>query len=1079
MIFSGKITAGALLASGILLCGGIFGQSSIATPQPTSRIALPIDESKVVTLHGNTRPEAKPAFDKGRVDAQLSMERMLLILQRSPEQEAALEGLMQRQLDPGSPEFHQWLSPEDFGALYGPSDLDIQIVTAWLQSHGFSVEGVSKGRTFLQFSGTAGVVQQAFHTEIHRYVVRGEEHIANSSDPAIPASLSPIVAGIVSLNNFEARPLHDDLGTFRRDPRTGKWMADNQNLITNPLLRVVSSYGTFELVTPYDFATIYNVAPLWTAGIDGTGQAIAIAGRSDISLTDVATFRSSFGLDSSNVPNVIINGADPGYPTAGDRLENTLDVEWSGAIAKAATIDFVTTKSTNSTDGAFASALYIIDNKIAPVMSFSYGLCELYLGTSGNAAYNSLWQQGAAEGISEFVASGDWGAATCDAGGTPPYTATNGFAVNGISSTPYDIAVGGTDLNWANNSGTTYWNSTNVANGSNARGYMPEVPWNATCVGDAVDQFIGGTSLGLDEEQTCQTLLNDGIDLSLVSVTGGGGGVSACTSPSGSTPSSCAGGYAKPVWQTGTGVPADGKRDVPDVSLFAANGVLGSAYIMCDSQSTPCSFSIPDDAVAQGVGGTSVSSPAMAGIMALVNQKAGSPQGNANAGFYALAARDTRSSCNTNTVAAGNACNFYDITTDDIAVPCSPGSFNCTVHHSGDAVGVLDGYRSTTGYDLTSGLGTINAANLVNNWHLAQFAPATMISPAPGSTLTGPSTTFTWTTGSGVSSYYLWIGATAGGNDLYQAAISGTSTTVNLPTSGATVYVRLWSVINNGLQYQDYTYTEFSPVAATMVSPAPGSTLTGSSTAFTWTAGSNVSSYYLWIGTTAGGNDLYQAAISGISTTVDLPTSGATVYVRLWSVINGGLQYHDYTYTEFSPVPAAMVSPAPGSTLTGSSTTFTWTAGSGVSAYSLWVGTTAGGNDLYQAVFSGTSTTINLPTNGVTIYVRLWSVINGGLQFHDYTYTEFSPVPATMISPAPGSTLTGSSTTFTWTAGSGVSAYSLWVGTTAGGNDLYQAVFSGTSTTVNLPTNGVTIYVRLWSVINGGLQFHDYTYTEF
>ncbi|HEV2278773.1 MAG TPA: hypothetical protein VGS02_11385, partial [Acidobacteriaceae bacterium] len=168
-----------------------------------------------------------------------------------------------------------------------------------------------------------------------------------------------------------------------------------------------------------------------------------------------------------------------------------------------------------------------------------------------------------------------------------------------------------------------------------------------------------------------------------------------------------------------------------------------------------------------------------------------------------------------------------------------------------------------------------------------------------------------------------------------------------------------------------------------------------------------------------------------------------------------------------------------GSTLTGSSTTFTWTAGSGVSAYSLWVGTTAGGNDLYQAVFSGTSTTVSLPANGATVYVRLWSVINGGLQFHDYTYTEFSPVPATMISPAPGSTLTGSSTTFTWTAGSGVSAYSLWVGTTAGGNDLYQAVFSGTSTTVNLPTNGVTIYVRLWSVINGGLQFHDYTYTEF
>ena len=768
-----------------------------------------MDESKVVMLHGNTRPEARSEFDKGRVNPQLAMDHMLLVLQRSPDQEAGLEAFMQRQLDPSSPDFHHWLRPEEFGALYGPSDLDIQILTSWLQGRGFTVDSVSKGRTFIAFSGTAALVQQAFHTEIHRYVAKGEEHIANSSDPSIPAGLTPVVAGIFSLSDFFAEPLHHELGTFRRDPRTGKWRPDDQNLVTNPLLRVVSDYGTFELVTPYDFATIYNVAPLWTAGIDGTGQSIAIAGRSDISLDDVATFRSSFGLDSSNVPNVIVNGPDPGTPTAGDRLENTLDLEWSGGIAKGATIDFVTTKSTSTTDGAFASALYIIDNTVAPVMSYSYGLCELHMGTSGNAAYNSLWQQGAAEGISEFVASGDWGAATCDAGGTPPYTATNGFAVSGISSTPYDIAVGGTDLNWANNSGTTYWNSTNTSNGSNARGYMPEVPWNATCAGDAVDQLIGGTALGLDEEQTCQTLLNDGIDLSLISVTGGGGGVSGCTTPGGTDPSTCSGGYAKPAWQTGTGVPADSKRDVPDVSLFAANGVLGSAYIMCDSQTTPCTYSIPDDAVMQGVGGTSVASPAMAGIMALVNQKMGSPQGNANAGFYALAARDTRTNCNTNTVASGNTCNFYDITTDDNAVPCNPGSPNCTLHHAGDEVGILDGYRSTLGYDLTTGLGTVNANNLVNNWHLVQFAPATMISPAPGSTLTGFSTTFTWTTGSGVSYYYLWIGTTSGGNDLAQIGASGTSTTVSLPTNGAPVYVRLWSVINGGLQYHDYSYTEF------------------------------------------------------------------------------------------------------------------------------------------------------------------------------------------------------------------------------------------------------------------------------
>lgn len=642
---SWKASVGVLLTSGVLGCAGIFGQTPREMPQPASRIVLPIDESRQVVLHGNTHPQAKPEFDKGRVNPQLTMDRMLLVLQRSPEQEAALEALMQRQLDPGSADFHHWLQPDEFGALYGPPDLDIQILTSWLQSHGFTVNNVGRGRTFIEFSGTAALVQQAFHTEIHRYTVKGEEHIANSSDPSIPEALSPVVAGIFSLNDFLSRPLHRYRGNFHRDPRTGKWTPEDQSLISSPLFGVSYNGGTYELLAPYDFATIYNVAPLWTAGIDGTGQTIAIAGRSDINLTDVANFRSAFGLPA-NIPHVIVNGPDPGVPSANDKVENTLDVEWSGGVAKGATIDFVTSKST-TTGGEVLSATYIIDNVIAPIMSFSYGNCEFNMGSAGNSGINALWQQGAAEGISEFVATGDSGAAACDPqpNSTPPYGAIDGLAVSGTSSTPYDIAVGGTDLNWLNNTGTTYWNSTNSGtNLSNALSYIPEVPWNGTCVSDAWDQYVGATALGYDEEQTCQYLLNNGTLLSYVDVAGGTGGVSACTAPTGSTPSTCAGGYAKPAWQTGTGVPADGKRDVPDVSLFASSGELQSMYVICDSQSTPCTYSIAGDAIAQGVGGTSVASPAMAGIMALVNQKMGSPQGNANAGFYALAARDTRAS---------------------------------------------------------------------------------------------------------------------------------------------------------------------------------------------------------------------------------------------------------------------------------------------------------------------------------------------------------------------------------------------------------------------------------------------------
>jgi len=710
---------------------------SSAAQQAFAPAPVAINEGRLVRLSGNTHPHARPEFDRGLVDPQLPMDRMRLVLKRSPQQESALESLMARQLDRKSPDFHHWLTPDQFGLQYGPSDQAVQLVTGWLQNRGFRIDKVANGRTFIEFSGTAFQVQQAFHTEIHRYVVNGEEHIANSSDPQIPEALSSIVVGIDSLHNFFSQPQHHDLGTFRMDRKTGKWTPEDGNVINKPLFTIES--GSYELVSPYDFATIYNVAPLWNSGIDGTGQTIAIAGRSDINLADVATFRSAFGLPA-NVPNVIVNGTDPGIPSADDKSENTLDVEWSGAVAKGATIKFVTSASTSTADGANLSATYIIDNNVAPVMSFSYGACELNKGTAGNAATNSLWQQGAAEGISIFVASGDQDSAACDGGHSAPYAAEDGLAVSGSSSTPYDVAVGGTDLNWSNNSSTIYWNSTNASNFSSALGYIPEVPWNDTCASTDVDTLIG-TPTGYDNEQTCQLILRLGYQSDvLVNVAGGTGGVSDCTTPSSTTPASCSGGYAKPSWQTGIGVPADGKRDVPDVALFASNGALNTAYVICDSDTGSCTFGTDSDAYAQGVGGTSVASPAMAGIMALVNQQMHSPQGNANADFYALAALDNRSSCNSNTVASGNTCNFYDITSDNNAAPCAPNSKDCTVHHSGDSVGIINGYTAGVGYDLATGLGSVNAQNLVNNWHLV--AP----SATPPTVTTGTAGSITTTT---------------------------------------------------------------------------------------------------------------------------------------------------------------------------------------------------------------------------------------------------------------------------------------------------------------------------------------------
>ncbi len=688
-------------------------------PSTPSRIVGRIDEGRLVTLRGNTHPLARPEYNRGAVDPQTTLQNLILVLKRSPEQEAALETFMERQQDPRSEDFHHWLEPTELGKLYGPSEADIAAITSWLENHGFRVEKVTNSRMFILFSGTVGQVEQTFHARIDHYTVNGQEHIANNADPSIPEALAPVVAGVWSLNDFFAEPQHVSLGNFRLDSKTRKWTPLDPGMIPRPQFTVGSGEDTFELVSPYDFATIYNVLPLWNEGIDGSGVTIAIAGRSDIELSDVATFRSAFGLPP-NAPTIITNGPDPGVPSAGDKVENTLDVEWSGAVARNATIKFVTTKSVSGvSDGAAQSALYIIDNKVASIMSFSYGLCELFMGSTENSAYNSMWQEGAAAGITEFVASGDQGSASCDDNSKDavPFEASNGLAVSGISSTAYDVAVGGTDFQWMEIGGNdeldTYWNTTNNAsNLSSAKGYIPEIPWNSTCANTLVDEIVGATALGWDEETTCNQMVDQDVDEDLVNVAGGTGGKSACTTPSGVTPSTCSGGWPKPSWQTGTGVPNDGKRDVPDLSLFAANGVLGSAYVICDSATGPCTFSNANDAEAQGVGGTSVASPAMAGIMALIVQKAGK-QGLPNTKFYQLAAKDTLSSCNSNTVAGGNSCVFYDVTTSNNSVPCTVGATNCTAKHSGDTIGVLPGYNAGTGYDLATGLGSVNAYNLV------------------------------------------------------------------------------------------------------------------------------------------------------------------------------------------------------------------------------------------------------------------------------------------------------------------------------------------------------------------------------
>ena len=573
--------------------------------------------------------------------------------------------------------------------------------------------------------------------------------------PPTPRFLLPwrrVIEGFDTLNSFPRRPLHEKLGTFRRTKATGE---------VRPLFTIPVSGGYYIAVGPADFATIYNINPLYSAGTTGAGQAIAVVGETDINIQDVRDFRSMFGLPA-NDPQIIVNGPDPGIN--GDEEEADLDVEWTGAVAKGATIDFVVSESTESTAGIDLSSLYIIDNNLAPVMSLSYGGCEAQ-GDGTNAFHNSLWEQAAAQGITVVVASGDSGSAGCDYSQLGETAALYGLAVSDKASTPFNVAVGGTDFNDVAVA-ASYWNLNNASPGQNsALSYIPEMPWNDSCASS-------GLKTGCASPDS--SLLSLGVDLSAT-----GGGPSTCANPTGLWPNiTCSGGgYGKPSWQTGTGVPSDGVRDTPDVSMFAGDGLNASFYVICEQDlnaagggnSNSCDVNSPYLDF-QGVGGTSASAQVFAGVMALVNQAHGR-QGNADYVLYPMAAQSGKS-CTSNTAAVtNNSCIFYDINnaTGSLSVNsgnsviCLGGSRNCSNTTSGSGQygimvnGSTVAYNTTAGYDLATGLGTVNVTNLVNNWTSNFTTTTTSLS------LTNPNSPFTLTTLVHGQSVNLTASVTGGG----------------------------------------------------------------------------------------------------------------------------------------------------------------------------------------------------------------------------------------------------------------------------------------------------------------------------
>lgn len=760
---------------------------------------------------------------------------MLLLLQRSSAQEQSLRQLIDAQQTKNSGNYHAWLTPEQFGQQFGPADSDVQAVTDWLTRSGFQVANVAKGKGVIEFSGNVGQVRSAFHTQVHKFVVNGEEHFANVSDPAIPAALAPVVAGVAALHNFQKYPSIVKSGTYRR------YKGSNQ-------LQPLFTFGNPALyaVGPGDFAKIYNIPPTAT----GTGQSIAVIAQTNINTQDVVNFRSMFGLPAyssvctSALPptcqfSVIVNGPDPGIVGPGtatdDEIESDLDSQWAGAIAPGANLNLIVSESTLSnptqvSQGVDLSALYAVDNNISPVISDSYGNCEAALGTAGNQFYNSLWQQAAAQGITVAVAAGDDGSAGCDPiQSIDPDAATQGIAVNGLASTPYNVAVGGTDFDPSTTANATYWNTTSDTVNS-ALGYIPEITWdNSNCA-----QIYPAPCSAIDTSSYA------------ADITGGSGGPSNCitstTNNSGVTTCTKTNnvyGYPKPSYQAAL-TPADSVRDIPDVSFFASNGgplANGTdvTYVICQSDTNPQGSTTPTGASCNLntpyadftlVGGTSASTPAFAAVMALVNQSTGQRQGNANYVLYNLASSDSNytggacvTSNGTTPQLPNAACVFHDINKGNNTMACDSGTANCsnqTAFGSGQ-FGVLvcntatnsntpawqtcpladngvPAFQSSTKYDLATGLGSINVGNLLTKWTSAiRTATTTNITPASSGSPSGSKFTATVTvspappSGEAVSLVALGSGgAVLGSYGPFSLSAGSASVSTNLLPPGTT-----------------------------------------------------------------------------------------------------------------------------------------------------------------------------------------------------------------------------------------------------------------------------------------------------
>jgi len=1073
--------------------GAQKGEAGSVTP---SRLMSPIDEHELVTLHGNVRQDLAAAEDLGPVEDEKPVH-LYLLLRRSTAQQADLDNLLARQQEPGAPEYHKWLTPQDFGVRFGASPEDISKLSIWLESQGFRVRRVMNNLSVIDFAATASQIRQTFRTELHYYNIAGGKYAANAQDPQIPAALAPVVAGILGLVKIPPHAAHTTPRPVTYNEATHRWSMVNPAAADGPSPAYTVSAANNEYdVSPQDLYTIYNINPIFSGGDLAATATVAVIEETDMNYGtvdattgvttggDVVTFRNASGVAGTLNMHVYhgygsVTCNDPGIVNADSVTEASLDAEWINATAPSANEIYMSCDSDPDL-GILSSMEALVDNNLSDVMSMSYSDSELNM-VSSDALYNfteTVEEQAATQGQTIFVCAGDSGSDDKDQNTTG--TATSGINVSGYSSNLVTVAGGldFSDFYDAHQGGvaeSTYWSATNTKYEGSALGYIPETTWNGGCASSIGAVFEGEATL--PDYCAAEGGNND------AHVVGGGGGISTH--------------FAVPSWQTGISGYSNAYRSSPDLSGFASDGIWGHSLIYCDSQSTSGCFA--------AAGGTSFVSPYLAGVTGLLVTYTGSRQGLLNPALYALAkaqytASATKTACYSNGQTSNTgvtmglpaaACIFNDVTTSNNDVPCAAGTTDCYVN-SGAAYGLLslDGatslgvaYPSTVGFDSATGLGSVNVNNLITKWNSA-FGSTTALSASPTSLTSSQSTELTATVTGKAPTGYVDTPPAITGTATFKAGTTAlgnctlSSGTCKLSVSGSALQSGANSVTATFAGSGTYpastssivtvTVTETSePVVDTPTfSPAAGTySSTRSVTIADSTTGATI--YYTTNGTTpTTSSTKYTAAISVSATETIKAIAVASGYT------NSAVASASYTIQAQTSVATPTLSPSGG--------TFTSTQSVTISD-----GTT--GATIYYTTNGTTPTTSSTKYTGAitvssTETIEAIAVASGysNSAVASATYTITTETAAVLTSPKPGSTFTGLSATFSWSAVSGATAYSVVVGTTGvGSNNLGSSgVITATSATFgSLPSNGETIYVQLSTEFGSTWVRNNYTYT--